>query len=98
VPYVIVAKDKPDSLELRQQVRAEHLEYLTRHQARLLAGGAMIEDDGSGGFGSVIIYDPDDRAEAERFAADDPFAKAGLFESVQVARWRKVFLDGKRLV
>ena len=97
MPYVIIATDKPDSLALRQRVRPEHLDYLTRHEAKLLAAGAQIEDDGTGGFGSVIIYDTDDRAEAEAFAANDPFAKAGLFETVRIARWRKVFFDGKRL-
>ncbi len=98
MPYVIITKDKPGSLELRQKVRDEHLEYLTRHEARLLAAGAQIEDDGSGGHGGVIIYDTDDRKEAEEFIANDPFTKAGLFESITVNRWRKAFFNGKRLI
>jgi uncharacterized protein len=98
MPYVIIAKDKPDSLALRESVRAEHLEYLTRHKAKLLAAGAQTADDGTGGRGSVLIVDTEDRAEAEAFVRDDPFAKAGLFESVEVARWRKVFFNGERLV
>lgn len=98
MPYVIVTTDKPDSLALREQVRAEHIDYLTRHKARLLAAGAQIDDDGRGGRGGVIILDTDDRAEAEAFIQGDPFTAAGLFESVQVTRWRKAFFAGERLV
>ena len=33
----------------------------------------------------------DNRAAAEAFVADDPYAKAGLFESVTIRPWRKVY-------
>ena len=98
MPYVIITKDKPDSLALRMEVRAEHLAFLDRHKAKLLAAGGLLDDDGSGGDGGVIIYDTDERAEAERFIADDPFTKAGLFENVTVRRWRKAFFAGERLI
>ena len=42
--------------------------------------------------------DTDDRAEAERFIAEDPFTKAGLFQSVTVVRWRKAFFNRERLI
>ncbi len=58
-----------------------HIEYLTANKHLLLAAGALIEDDGSGGSGGLLIVDTDDRKEAERFIAEDPFSKAGLFES-----------------
>jgi uncharacterized protein YciI len=98
LPYAIITKDKPDSLALREQVRGEHLEYLTRHKAKLLAAGAQTADDGAGGYGGVILLDTDDRAEAEAFIQADPFAKAGLFDIIQVTRWRKGFFAGERLV
>jgi uncharacterized protein len=98
MPYAIITKDKPNSLALRESVRAEHLDYLTRHKARLLAAGAQTADDGSGGYGGVILLDTEDRAEAEAFIRDDPFTKAGLFDMVQVTRWRKAFFAGERLV
>ena len=98
MPYVIITKDKPNSLALRNEVRAVHVDYLTANQHRLLAAGAQIEDDGSGGSGGVIIVDTDDRKEAEEFIANDPFTKAGLFEDVQVKRWRKAFFNFERLV
>ena len=40
--------------------------------------------------GSLLILDLADRKAAEEFAADDPYGKAGLFESVTIHPWRKV--------
>jgi uncharacterized protein len=97
MPYAIQLLDKPGSAELRAKTRQAHLEYLNKHLHLLLAGGALISDDGTGGHGGIIIVDTDDRAEAERFINEDPFTKAGLFEKVTVTRWRKVFFNKERL-
>jgi uncharacterized protein len=96
--YAIQFLDKPGSAELRAATRPAHLEYLTKNVNLLLAGGALINDDGTGGHGGVIILDTDDRAAAERFVKEDPYTKAGLFESVTVTRWRKVFFNKEKLM
>jgi hypothetical protein len=98
VPYAIITRDKPNSLQVRNEARAEHIEYLTRHQDKLLAAGAQTDDAGQGGYGGIIIVDTEDRAEAEAFIRDDPFTKAGLFAGIEVVRWRKAFFDKKRLI
>lgn len=93
MPYAIQLIDKPGSAELRAATRAAHLEHLKRHQNLLLAAGALIDDDGTGGHGGIILVDTDDRAQAQRFIDEDPFTKAGLFERITVTRWRKAFFD-----
>ena len=93
MPYAIQTKDKPGHGDLRAEVRAVHLDYLEANKDMLLAAGAVIEDDGSGGHGGIIILEVDDRAAAEAFIAGDPFTKAGLFESVTVTRWRKAYFN-----
>jgi uncharacterized protein len=98
MPYVIHTQDKAGAAKVRADNRAAHLEYLTSHQDLLLAAGALIEDDGTGGSGGVLIVDTDDRAEAERFIAEDPFTRAGLFQKVTVTRWRKAFFNKERLI
>ncbi len=98
MPYAIQTKDKPGHADVRAQARPAHLEYLTANQDMLLAAGALIDDDGSGGHGGILIIDTDDRAQAERFIAEDPFTKAGLFEQVTVTRWRKAFFNKQRLL
>ena len=98
MPYAIITRDKPNSLQVRNEARAEHLDYLTRKQDKLLAAGAQTDDEGQGGYGGIIIVDTEDRAEAEAFIRDDPFTKAGLFAGIEVVRWRKAFFDKKRLI
>jgi uncharacterized protein len=98
MPYAIITRDKPNSLQLRNDTRQPHLEYLTAHQDKLLAAGAQIDDAGQGGYGGIIIVDTEDRAEAEAFIQNDPFTKAGLFAGIEVVRWRKAFFNKKRLI
>jgi len=98
MPYAIQTVDKAGSASVRAAARPAHLEYLVEHQALLLAAGALIEDDGTGGSGGILIVDTDSREEAERFIAEDPFTKAGLFEKVTVTRWRKAFFNKERLI
>lgn len=98
MPYAILTTDKPNSAELRAKVRATHIEYLTANMHKLLAAGALINDDGSGGHGGILIVDTDDRKDAEAFIAADPFTKAGLFEKVTVTRWRKAYFNKQKLI
>lgn len=98
MPYAIITRDKPNSLQLRNEVRGPHLEYLTTNADKLLAAGAQTDDAGQGGYGGIIIVDTEDRAEAERFIQNDPFTKAGLFAGIEVVRWRKAFFNKKRLI
>ncbi len=98
MPYAIQTLDRPGAADIRARTRPAHLEYLATRQHLLLAAGALIDDDGTGGSDGILIVDTDDRAVAERFIAEDPFTLAGLFERVTVTRWRKAFFDGKRLV
>ena len=93
MPYLIETFDKPDSLALRQATRPAHLAFLNENVDRLLAAGAKWTEDDLTALGSVIILDVDTRAEAEAFAAGDPFAQAGLFAETRITRWRLAFLD-----
>ncbi len=98
MPFAIITRDRPDMLATRTRVRDVHLQYLEANQALLLAAGALLEDDGSGGSGGILLVDVDTRAEAEAFINGDPFTQAGLFESITITRWRKAFLDGRKYV
>jgi uncharacterized protein YciI len=95
MPYLIETFDKAGSLELRRANRAEHLVYLDRIKDRLLACGAKLNDDGSDAGGGLYVVDVDTRADAEALIQADPFFKVGLFERVEIRRWRKAYLDGR---
>lgn len=85
--FVIHAIDRPNSLELRKATRPAHLEFLAGFETPV--GGPLLDADGQM-CGSCIILDVPDRAAAEAFVENDPYAKAGLFESVDVHEFMKV--------
>ena len=89
--FIVLATDKPGAAQIRADNRPAHIEYLESFGEAIVAGGATLSDDGESMTGSFLLIDVADRAAADAFAAGDPFAEAGLFESVEVRRWRKVF-------
>lgn len=79
--------DKPGSLDLRVATREAHLAYLGGFADALkLAGPLLGEDDKP--IGSALFVELEDRAAAEAFAANDPYAQAGLFASVDITGFR----------
>ena len=89
--FAITCLDKPDSLALRQATRAAHLEYAAQHH--VVFGGPLL-DGGGTPVGSLLVVEAASREDAERAAAADPYAKAGLFASVTLHGFRTVFRDG----
>ena len=87
--FVIRCLDKPDSQQIRQDNRPAHLDYLQSYHDRLFAAGPIL-DDNETMCGSILILDLADRAEAEAFAAGDPYAGAGLFAQVSIDIWKKL--------
>jgi len=92
--FVIICTDRPDGLELRLATRPTHIAYLTTYADRVVHGGPMLNQEGRP-CGSVLLVDVEDQATAEGFAAGDPYAKAGLFESTVIRGFRTVLKDGE---
>jgi uncharacterized protein YciI len=91
MPYFAIhCIDKPGSTDLRAMTRAEHLKHINAVAERIVAAGPLLGIDGEP-IGSLLIVDFADRKAAIQFAADDPYALAGLFASVAVTAWRKVY-------
>jgi len=89
--FVIRAIDKPGSLHIRMDNRGDHVEFLKAHSDQIVAAGPLLSESNGDMTGSLLIMSFADLAEAETFTRDDPYAKAGLFESVEISPWKKVF-------
>ncbi len=87
--FAIICFDKPGAGELRERNRPAHGAYLKAHAAQMHIGGPFENDEG-GIVGTLLIVDVEDRAAALAFTKDEPFHKAGVFESVVVRRWRQM--------
>ncbi len=89
--FIIHCTDKQGTAKVRADNRPAHVDFLKGHRANLYTAGPTLDDDGQGMNGSLLIVDFPDRAAAEAFAAADPYAQAGLFESVVIKPWKLVF-------
>ncbi|TDY02625.1 YciI family protein [Thiohalophilus thiocyanatoxydans] len=96
--YAIIAQDNADSLEPRQAARPAHLERLQqlKDQGRLILAGPHpaidSEDPGPAGFsGSLIVAEFASQADAQQWADADPYVAAGVYQSVTVKPFKKVF-------
>ena len=88
--YAIHCLDKPNSLDLRMANREAHVAHLKANLDHLVSAGPLLSDDGQTMIGSLIIVDFAEKTALDTFVANDPYAKAGLFQSVSVKPWKKV--------
>ena len=86
--FLINARDKADSLDLRLANRDAHLAWAGAFADRIaMAGPVLVGADGTMA-GSTFVISFDTLAQAEAWAADDPYAKAGLFERTEIIEFK----------
>lgn len=95
--YAIIGRDRPDSLAARQSARPQHLERLRelqRHGRLLLAGpfpAVDAADLSAGVRGSLIVAEFASLEQARHWADAEPYLAAGVYESVSVQPFVRVF-------
>jgi hypothetical protein len=87
--FAISCVDKPGSLSLRMATREAHLAYANGGQTyvRVKMGGPYLDEQGNMA-GSLLIVEAPDRDAVDRFSNEDPYVKAGLFETVEIRPYR----------
>jgi uncharacterized protein YciI len=85
--YALICTDKPGSLAARKANRPEHLAYLKSLGETLVFAGPFTEPDGQTMNGSLIVIKTSSLDAARKIAAEDPFAKLGIFASVDIRPW-----------
>lgn len=84
----LICQDKPGALQTRIDNRAAHLAYISDTGIVDLAG-PFLSSDGQM-TGSLVVLNVTDMAQAQEWAASDPYALAGLFASVTLQEWKRV--------
>ena len=84
--FAVMCTDKENHLETRKANRDAHLAYLK--ETGVAQAGPFLDADGNM-CGSLLILDVADLAAAQDWAANDPYAKAGLFQSVPIQHWNR---------
>lgn len=90
--FALTCNDKPGHLQLRMDTRSDHVAYLNglNEKGTLKFAGPFLDTEGKPN-GSLVVIEVADRAAAEAVAGNDPYAKAGLFTSVDIRPWNWVF-------
>ena len=83
----LICKDKPGHLQTRLDNRAAHLAHIEASGVVEMAGPFLHEGVMTG---SLVVLNVDTLEQAQAWAAADPYALAGLFESVAISEWKKV--------
>lgn len=84
----LIAHDKPGALALRMENRQDHLAYIEATGV-VAQAGPLLDAQGQMA-GSLVVLDVPDMAAAQSWAANDPYAQAGLFADVQLHAWKRV--------
>jgi uncharacterized protein YciI len=84
----LIARDKSGALPVRMENRAAHLQYI-EDTGCVVQAGPLLDDHGDM-IGSLIILDVAEMNDANEWAANDPYKKAGLFDDVELIAWKKV--------
>lgn len=96
--YAIMSVDVENSLNSRLSARPLHLHRLEalQNEGRLILAGPHpaidAENPGDAGFtGSLVVAEFTSQAEAEAWAAEDPYVKAGVYATISIKPFKKVF-------
>lgn len=90
--FAILCVDKPDHLDLRMKTRPAHVEFLNglNDKGILKMAGPFLDAEGKP-CGTLAIFEAASGEAVAAFAEADPYAKAGLFASVEIRPYNWVF-------
>lgn len=84
----LICLDKPGHLNIRLENRAAHLAHIAE-TGIVEHAGPFLSPEGEM-IGSLVVLKVENLAQAHDWAEEDPYAKAGLFDSVTIREWKKV--------
>lgn len=93
--FILNARDKAGALEVRMANRPAHLDWAKGAADKIRMGGPVFAEDGETFAGSVFVIEMDSLADVHAWAEEDPYTKAGLFESVEIKHFAWLLGDGK---
>ena len=88
--FLIIGHGKPGMTATRDGLLEAHRRYFIDrgYLDHFIERGPLYNDDESEWVGSAMLVELPDRAAVEAMLADEPYCKAGLYERVEIHRWR----------
>jgi uncharacterized protein len=89
--WAIYCWDKPGMAAARRTLAAEQSSYVENFGERVIGYGHFVSDDGSDTLGTSFFMQLDDRAMVDKFGAEEPMNKAGVYRRIEIHRWSNSF-------
>ena len=89
--WAIYCWDKPGMEATRRALVAEQNSYVKNFGERVIGYGHFVSDDGCDMLGTSFFMQLDDCAATDKFVADAPMNKAGIYQRVEIHRWSNSF-------
>ena len=91
--FVMMGIDGTDSAARRKQHRAAHVAYIEAldREGRIELAGTPRDDGNDVSIGAVILFEARDLSEAREIAGRDPFVTGGVFDTLTVAPFKRVY-------
>ena len=86
--WVILCKDKPNSLNERMKVIDEHRAYLSTNPIKTLISGPLTDKKGNMN-GSFFMVEADNEEEIRVFQRNDPIFKANIWDEIIISVFDK---------
>ena len=84
--FYVHGRDRPGVGAEMLALAEAHWSYMDQFADRLILRGPTLSDDGIEHTGSIHVVNLADRASAERFATEESFYLAGLYQQVTIVR------------
>jgi len=87
--FIARCLDNPDAGSLRADTRPAHLDWMATQLDVISVAGPLL-DEADAPLGSLLIVEGVELEAVAALLAEDPYAKAGLFASVEITPWKWV--------
>ncbi|MBS29226.1 MAG: hypothetical protein CL566_09950 [Alphaproteobacteria bacterium] len=88
--FLILGHGRADTTETRDGLLEAHRKYFIDggYLPRFIERGPLYNEDENQWVGSAMLIELPDRGAVEEMLADEPYCKAGLYEDIEIHRWR----------
>ena len=86
--WVVLCKDKPNSLNARLKIIDEHRDYLSTNPIKTLISGPLTDKEGIMN-GSFFMVDASSEEEIKVFQHNDPIFKANIWYEIIISPFNK---------
>eukprot|EP00189_Rhodosorus_marinus_P005449 CAMPEP_0113957432 /NCGR_PEP_ID=MMETSP0011_2-20120614/2776_1 /TAXON_ID=101924 /ORGANISM="Rhodosorus marinus" /LENGTH=202 /DNA_ID=CAMNT_0000968013 /DNA_START=101 /DNA_END=709 /DNA_ORIENTATION=- /assembly_acc=CAM_ASM_000156 len=93
--FMVKRTDRQGTSEIRERFKREHLSYVGK-DGRAVFGGPLLDESLRIISGFVIVRGTD-LEDVRLWVNDDPYTKAGVFESVEIREWKMGFSPTKEM-